>query len=60
MFANVRESSSLTSPWALGLLMAAWLVTAGLMWKAYREGSSGSEDRCELVCRGPVAPIRNG
>jgi hypothetical protein len=61
MFANARTSTTAVPLWTLALVMAAWAVTAGLMWNAYREGGSSQSDGCQqMVCRGADTTLRNG
>lgn len=61
MFASQRDpAAGRGALWGVALLMVAWVVTTGVMWKAYRDGSaSAPESRCELVCR-PTVPTPKG
>lgn len=58
MFANVRSSRGFTSIGAVAMVMAVWLMGAGMMVKVYKEGGASkapSATGCELVCNGQIA-----
>lgn len=58
MFANQRRGSAgLGSIGAVAVVMVAWLISTGVLVKAYREGAASripSGSTCELVCGSPL------
>lgn len=63
MFANQRGSSGLGGIVAVALLIAMYLGSAGVMFKAYREGGASNHVNapdCQLVCRPAAEPVVKG
>lgn len=63
MFQNVRRGAvGLGGIVAVALVLAAYLGTAGVMWKAYTDGGAyqvGAE-HCALLCAKQAAPAPKG
>lgn len=55
MFATQRSESGFTSIGAVGVILVAWLIGAGVMLKTYREGGASrfpADSTCQVVCQG--------
>lgn len=55
MFASQRGNAGLGSIGAVGVVLIAWLIGAGVMLKSYTEGASSNlphGSTCQVVCTG--------
>lgn len=55
MFASQRKESGFISIGAVGVVLVAWLIGAGVMLKTYREGGASrfpADSTCQVVCQG--------
>ncbi len=63
MFQNVRRGAvGLGGIVAVALVLAAYLGTAGAMWKAYSDGGASQvgAEQCAVVCAKQAAPSPKG
>lgn len=58
MFAIQRSESGFISIGAVGVVLIAWLIGAGVMLKTYKEGGASrfpANSTCQVVCQGIAA-----
>ncbi len=54
MFTNQRGSAGLGSIIGVAALVALYLVSAGLLWKTYREGGTGATSSGQVAHSQPI------
>lgn len=54
MFTNQRGSAGLGSIIGVAALVALYLASAGVLWKAYREGGTSVTSGCQVACSQPI------